>query len=111
MIDARRMEVYTAVFDAKGNRLSDIKAEIIDETSFSGLLEKQPVLFVGDGVAKCKAVIGPANALFADITASAVGMIEPALAAFEKKQFVDVAYFEPFYLKDFVVTTAKKKVL
>jgi len=108
MIDARRMEVYTAVFDAKANQLSGVKAEIIDENSFTEILKEQPVLFIGDGAEKCRSLLRHPNAHFADITASAIGMLTPVQLMFEQQKFVDIAYFEPFYLKDFVVTAKKK---
>jgi tRNA threonylcarbamoyladenosine biosynthesis protein TsaB len=111
MIDARRMEVYTALFDAQGNQLSNITAEIIDEKSFAGILAQQPVLFIGDGAGKCQKLLQHPSALFADVTATAAGMLLPAMDAFAQKKFVDAAYFEPLYLKDFVTTTAKKKIL
>jgi tRNA threonylcarbamoyladenosine biosynthesis protein TsaB len=111
MIDARRMEVYTALFDAQGNQLSGITAEIIDEKSFAGTLARQPVLFIGDGAGKCQKLLQHPNALFAGVTATAAGMLLPALDAFAQKKFVDAAYFEPLYLKDFVTTVAKKKIL
>jgi tRNA threonylcarbamoyladenosine biosynthesis protein TsaB len=111
MIDARRMEVYTALFDAQGNQRSAVTAEIIHEKSFAEILEKQPVLFVGDGAGKCRALLQHPNAFFADVAASATGMLVPATAAFAQKQFVDAAYFEPLYLKNFVATTAKKKII
>lgn len=111
MIDARRMEVYTTLFDAQGNQLSDIKAEIIDEKSFAGRLARQPILFIGDGAEKCRKVLQHPNALFATAAATATGMLRPALDAFAQKKFADAAYFEPFYLKDFVVTTTKKKMV
>ncbi|MDR0728516.1 MAG: tRNA (adenosine(37)-N6)-threonylcarbamoyltransferase complex dimerization subunit type 1 TsaB [Prevotellaceae bacterium] len=104
MIDARRMEVYTALFDAQGAPRTDTTAEIITADSFADLLAQQPVLFVGDGVAKCRTVLQHPNAHFADLPASAAGMLHPAIEAFEQQRFVDVAYFEPFYLKDFVAT-------
>jgi tRNA threonylcarbamoyladenosine biosynthesis protein TsaB len=110
LIDARRMEVYTALFDAQGNQLSGITAGIMDENSFAGVLAKQPVLFIGDGAAKCRRLWPHPNALFADLTASAEGMLMPALDAFAQKKFADTAYFEPLYLKNFVATTAKKKI-
>ncbi len=109
MIDARRMEVYTALYDAQGSQVATVEAKIIDETSFAGVLATQPVLFIGDGAGKCRPLLQHPNAHFATITASAAGMLVPATAAFTQKQFVDTAYFEPFYLKDFVVTTPKKK--
>ena len=103
MIDARRMEVYTAQFNPKGEQLSAIEAKIIDEVSFVELLEKQPVLFIGDGAKKCQTVITHPQAHFVSLQASAAGMILPALKTFAQQQFVDTAYFEPFYLKDFVI--------
>ena len=111
MIDARRMEVYTALFDAQGNQLSGITAEIIDENSFAETLARQPVLFIGDGAGKCQKLLQRPNALFADVTATAASMLLPAIEAFAQKKFVDAARFEPLYLKDFVVTTAKKKTV
>ncbi len=110
MIDARRMEVYTAVFDTSGNMVRPTEAKIIDENSFGELLAQHKVLFLGDGAEKCRPLLTHKNALFSSQQASATGMIIPALHAFAHKKFVDVAYFEPFYLKDFVVTTAKKKI-
>ncbi|MDR1581736.1 MAG: tRNA (adenosine(37)-N6)-threonylcarbamoyltransferase complex dimerization subunit type 1 TsaB, partial [Prevotellaceae bacterium] len=86
-------------------------AEIIDEKSFAGTLAQQPVLFIGDGAEKCQKFLQHPNALFATAAATATGMLRPALDAFVQKKFVDVAYFEPFYLKDFVTTTARKKVI
>ncbi|MCL2098646.1 MAG: tRNA (adenosine(37)-N6)-threonylcarbamoyltransferase complex dimerization subunit type 1 TsaB [Bacteroidales bacterium] len=103
MIDARRMEVYTAQFNHKGEQLSAIEAKIIDGFGFAELLEKQQTLFIGDGAEKCKAVITHPQAHFIPLQASAVGMIQPTLKAFAQQQFADTAYFEPFYLKDFVV--------
>jgi tRNA threonylcarbamoyladenosine biosynthesis protein TsaB len=107
MIDARRMEVYTAQFSSAGERLSPIEAKIIDAAGFADILEKQPVLFIGDGAEKCKDVIIHPHAYFVPLQASASGMILPALSAFVQQQFVDTAYFEPFYLKDFVIKPAK----
>jgi tRNA threonylcarbamoyladenosine biosynthesis protein TsaB len=105
MIDARRMEVYTALFDAQGVRRTATTAEIITPASFADVLERQPVLFVGDGAAKCRSLLPHPNAHFADLAASAAGMIRPALEAFGQQRFADLAYFEPFYLKDFVIKT------
>jgi len=104
MIDARRMEVYCAVYDADLNSLEEVSAKIIDKDSFRDQLDKQPILFFGDGAQKCKAELGDSmNAIFIDNvfpTAASVGYL--ALKALEEKRFEDVAYFEPFYLKDFV---------
>jgi len=112
MIDARRMEVYTALFNSKMELHKSISAEIIDETSFSELLQKHPIVFLGDGAEKCKETITHENAIFLDKLAPlASNMVKIAHEKFNNKAFEDVAYFEPFYLKDFVATTPKKKVL
>ncbi|QJD97594.1 tRNA (adenosine(37)-N6)-threonylcarbamoyltransferase complex dimerization subunit type 1 TsaB [Mucilaginibacter robiniae] len=104
MIDARRMEVYTAIFDIQGDRVKSTSAEIIDENSFAELLHHQKVLFFGDGAAKCKTVLSQQpNALFDDnFINSARHLTSPAAHRFTTAQFEDLAYFEPFYLKDFV---------
>ncbi len=111
MIDARRMEVYTAVFNAGLDEIKPVAAEIIDENSFAGLLQKQPVCFFGNGADKCKTAITHPNALFLeDIFPTAENMIALAEQKFAEQQFEDVAYFEPFYLKEFVTTVPKKRV-
>ncbi len=112
MIDARRMEVYTALFNSKMERIKDISAEIIDETSFKDRLSNSKIVFLGDGAEKCKDVIQHKNAIFLDNQAPlAANMLQLALNKYQNNQFEDVAYFEPFYLKDFIATTPKKKVL
>ncbi|MDR1679828.1 MAG: tRNA (adenosine(37)-N6)-threonylcarbamoyltransferase complex dimerization subunit type 1 TsaB [Prevotellaceae bacterium] len=112
MIDARRMEVYTALFDMQLHLRRPVSAEIIDENSFGKELEQQPVYFFGDGAEKCRAVITHANANFLpDIYPLAKNMIGLAEQFFTEKQFEDVAYFEPFYLKQFVATTPKNKII
>ncbi len=111
MIDARRMEVYTAFYDNNAILKREIAAEIIDENSFAELLQKREMVFFGDGAKKCKPVLEGDSGIFIDnIEASALGMIELAEQKFQRKQFEDVAYFEPFYLKDFVATTPKKNI-
>ncbi len=109
MIDARRMEVYCAVYDSNGNEIVPTAAEIIDENSFADLLKKGKLVFFGDGAAKCKETFfSNSNAVFIDdIYPSAKNMIPLSEKAFNAKQLEDVAYFEPFYLKDFVA--GKKK--
>lgn len=104
MIDARRMEVYCALYNSERTCLEEVSAKIIDENSFAELLSKQPVLFFGDGSQKCSKLLGAnKNAIFIDhVHPSAVNVGMLALKAFEEKKFEDVAYFEPFYLKDFV---------
>jgi tRNA threonylcarbamoyladenosine biosynthesis protein TsaB len=110
MIDARRMEVYTSVFDSSLNILTPTEAKIIDETSFADFLSQQPITFLGDGAAKCGTVLIHQNAKFDTANFnSAIYMSRLANEAFDKDNFEDVAYFEPFYLKDFVVTTSKKQ--
>lgn len=109
MIDARRMEVYTQTFNTSLKEVEPIAAVIIDENSFASKLEKGKVAFFGDGAAKCKQVINHANAVFLDdFNPSARGMIALAEAKFAAKQYEDVAYFEPYYLKDFVAGKPKR---
>jgi tRNA threonylcarbamoyladenosine biosynthesis protein TsaB len=111
MIDARRMEVFTALFDAQLNYIGNTEAKIIDEHSFADELNANNITFIGDGALKCAAVIQHANASFSEQNFnSAANMSELAFKAYKDKEFEDVAYFEPFYLKDFVLTTPKKKV-
>ncbi|MGB0916927.1 MAG: tRNA (adenosine(37)-N6)-threonylcarbamoyltransferase complex dimerization subunit type 1 TsaB [Flavobacteriales bacterium] len=109
MIDARRMEVYTQPFDASLKALQPVTAEIIDEQSFASDLGKGKVAFFGDGAAKCKDTLNHSNTMFLDdFKPSARGMISLAEAKFKAKQFEDTAYFEPYYLKDFVAGKPKK---
>ncbi|MDR3184825.1 MAG: tRNA (adenosine(37)-N6)-threonylcarbamoyltransferase complex dimerization subunit type 1 TsaB [Prevotellaceae bacterium] len=108
MIDARRMEVYTALFDATGQPLTPTGAKIIDENSFADHLSQHHLLFVGDGADKCRALLTHPHAHFASLQASAAGMVKLAAAAFAQQRFADVAYFEPFYLKEFVAIPPKK---
>lgn len=112
MVDARRMEVYDAVFDSYLNKLRPVSADIIDEDTFKDLLQDNKIVFFGDGSSKCKDILKHSNASFLDnIYPVAPDMVELAAEAFVKKAFVDVAYFEPFYLKEFIATTPKNKVL
>lgn len=110
LIDARRMEVYTAIFSGtSGEMISETEAKILDENSFSELVDRK-VLFIGDGVKKFHDLLssfgeaggGFSNAEFrSDIYPSAKGLIKKAVEKFNQKDFEDTAYFEPFYLKDF----------
>lgn len=111
MIDARRMEVYTAIFDTEGRKIKPTAAEIIDSGSFGELLSKYTVLFFGDGASKCEEALGSnPNARFkGDFINSAAHLSGKAFEKFRAQQFEDVAYFEPFYLKDFIA--GKKKAL
>lgn len=110
MIDARRMEVYTAVFTAGGRQESDTEPLVVTEDSFADVLEDGPVLFIGDGAEKVSSVIRHPNASFIQCYPKASSMLTPAVAALKEKRFKDVAYFEPFYLKEFMVTTSKKSL-
>lgn len=110
MIDARRMEVYTSILDRSLNVITPTEAKIIDEASFNGFLSEQVITFLGDGAAKCAEVLTHPNAKFdAAHFNSARYMSRLANEAFSSNKFEDVAYFEPFYLKDFVVTPSKKQ--
>lgn len=109
MVDARRMEVYTAVFE-NGQQIAETAPAIIDENSFAEYLEHGPCLFIGDGAGKCADVIRHPNAHFCQCHPKASSMLAPALAAYRAGDFKDVAYFEPFYLKEFVATVSKKKL-
>lgn len=111
MIDARRMEVYCAAFSGNGERISKTQPEVLDGTSFSGLLEKGTVLFIGDGAEKFSKICRSGNAVFEQCCPEAQYMAAPAAESFAKGNFGDVAYFEPFYLKEFVAGISKKSIL
>lgn len=108
MIDARRMEVYSAIFDANVNKIREVQAEIIDGESFSEI--GAPVYFLGDCSLKCKAVLTNEKFIFLEdkIYPSAKEMSALSFEKFKKGDTVDVAYFEPYYLKDFMMTVSKK---
>jgi len=110
MIDARRMEVYAAFYNWDGETVREIAADIIDENTYSELLEKQLVYFTGNGAPKCKDTLKHKHAVFIDdIIPSAENMIALAEQALAANNTVDVAYYEPFYLKEFQTTTPKAK--
>jgi len=110
MIDARRMEVYAAFYNTKGQINREIAADIIDADSYSEILEKKLVYFFGNGAEKCKTTLTHPNARFIDnLVPLAENMIALAEKAYNEKKFEDVAYFEPFYLKEFHTTAAKKQ--
>ena len=113
LLDARRMEVYMAVYDSRLNPVQPVRAEVVDENSFSELLKKNKVVFAGDGAAKCKDLFQDhPNARFLEDLHPSSSFIAPlANSKFLQKQFEDVAYFEPFYLKDFVAGIPKVKGL
>ncbi|MES2380739.1 MAG: tRNA (adenosine(37)-N6)-threonylcarbamoyltransferase complex dimerization subunit type 1 TsaB [Bacteroidota bacterium] len=114
MIDARRMEVYCALYNAKLQEVMPTQAKIIDQESFKADLLQNEIVFTGNGAAKCESTINTPhtpNALFdVSVVCNASYLSNLAQQAFTQKQFEDVAYFEPFYLKDFVGTVAKKLV-
>ena len=111
MIDARRMEVYAARFDGDGTRLDETQAVILDADSYRDDLEAGTVLFIGTGAEKFSRHCTHPNAAFQPCFPLAEAMLQPALEALQKKEFEDVAYFEPFYLKEFVAGISKKAVL
>lgn len=110
LVDARRMEVYTAVYDGQtGNEVSPTEAKILDENSFQEFKDKK-VLFVGDGASKTKEIIQLPDAEFNnDIYPSAKYLVKKTLEKIKKEEFEDIAYFEPFYLKDFHGVKKKQK--
>ena len=110
MLDARRMEVYACVFNSSLQEIRKTEAEIIDENSYAEFLEKGKVLFFGDGAEKCKGIIKHENAEFVDnIFPSAKDMAGISEEKFNRQDFEDTAYFEPFYLKDFIATKSLKR--
>jgi tRNA threonylcarbamoyladenosine biosynthesis protein TsaB len=114
MIDARRMEVYASVFDAKGTTVNPTEAVIIDGNSFQNYLGNNRVVFFGDGAAKCAEVLsGNNNAIFldAEIRPSAVTVGALASGAYRRNEFEDVAAFEPYYLKDFMSPPSRKSAV
>ena len=111
MVDARRMEVYTQIFDAQGAPLTEVSAEVIGEESFLEFRHKEgePLVIFGNGAAKCRELLPDAH--WVQVAPSARGLARPAQEAFDAGKFEDVAYFEPFYLKDFIVIPSKKRPL
>lgn len=109
MIDARRMEVYAQIFDSAGTPFGEVGAHVVTDESFGEWRQAgRDMLIFGDGAQKCAATLPWAQV--ADISSSATGLARAADEAFHAGRFEDVAYFEPFYLKDFVVTASKKKL-
>ncbi|MDR1403810.1 MAG: tRNA (adenosine(37)-N6)-threonylcarbamoyltransferase complex dimerization subunit type 1 TsaB [Tannerellaceae bacterium] len=112
MLDARRMEVYAAIYDNKLNIIRFTSADAVTTDTYSSFLEKNSVCFFGNGAMKCKKIITSPNAIFIDhIDPLAGNMAALANERFVNKMFEDVAYFEPFYLKEFVATVPKNKVV
>ena len=109
MVDARRMEVYTRLYNTQGEPQSDVKAEIINEESFASVRATKQLVIFGNGAAKCQEVLS--DATYIDVAPSARGLARLAEQRLQAGQTEDIAYFEPFYLKDFVVIPSKKKLL
>ena len=109
MVDARRMEVYTQIFNSRCESQSEVSAEIITEDSFSQWRAKGKLVIFGNGAAKCQEMLP--DAIYIDVAPSARGLTRIAHQLFEAGKTEDIAYFEPFYLKDFVVIPSKKKLL
>lgn len=109
VLDARRMEVYSAIFNSEFNELRGIEAQIVAEDSFLKYLDSGKVVFIGNGAAKLKDLIKHPNSQFNDVALpSAREMVTLATVKYKISDTEDVAYFEPFYLKDFYVTSKKK---
>lgn len=110
MLDARRMEVFAMAFDKDGSTLMDVRAIVVDEHSFDDLKSKGKLVLYGDGADKLKELYAEDEQVevLADVRASAKDMILPALKAYGENNFEDIAYFEPFYLKDFVAGIPKR---
>ena len=110
MVDARRMEVYTAVFTPDGRQLTETRPQVVEAGAFDEFLAEGPVLFIGDGAGKCRETLAHPDAHFAQCCPKASAMLRPASAAWEARSFEDTAYFEPFYLKDFIATVPRNKI-
>ena len=134
MVDARRMEVYTAVFTPDGRQLTDTRPQVIESlnqsvgtenhstsispagthavasASFADLLAEGPVLLIGDGAGKCREALSHPNAYFVQCCPKASAMLRPSFSAWDARRFEDTAYFEPFYLKEFIATVPRKKL-
>ncbi len=109
MIDARRMEVYNAIFTAGGVKVKETAATVIEASSFRDVLDKQEMIFFGNGSEKCSTLITHPNARFIPgFRLSASYLHKPSVNALRNKLFEDVAYFEPYYLKEFIATTPRK---
>ena len=107
MIDARRMEVYMAVFDQHLALKEPVKAQILDQHTFDEFLKNHQILIFGDGADKCRELYTAPQFEFAEHVNSAADLTTLAYQAYQAQDFVDLAYFEPFYLKDFIATQPK----
>ena len=110
MIDARRMEVYSAVYSPMGERLTEIAPVVVEGPESFGPLPGGKILFTGDGALKCREVLNSPDYVFSEVFADAASMAPLAFKKLEACEFENTAYFEPFYLKDFVATVSRKKL-
>jgi|TARA_B110000503_G_C7154005_1_gene416451 tRNA threonylcarbamoyladenosine biosynthesis protein TsaB len=112
MIDARRMEVYSAIYNSNLQSLKSISADIIEVNSYSELIQDKTVVFIGDGANKCQNLLqGEKRTFRGDFLPSAAYLGKEGYIKFQKSNFEDVAYFEPFYLKEFIALKSKKSVI
>lgn len=109
MVDARRMEVYAQIFGNECNPLSEVVAEVVTEDSFKQWRDKGKLIIFGNGAEKCTEVLS--DAICVGVSPSARGIVRLAEESFKAEKFEDLAYFEPFYLKEFLVIPSKKKLL
>lgn len=109
MVDARRMEVYTQFFNSRCEPLSEVSAEVVTAESFTEWRTKGQVVIFGNGAEKCRELLPDVK--YVNVTPSARGLARMAQKSFDEGKFEDIAYFEPFYLKDFIVIPSKKKLL
>lgn len=110
VLDARRMEVYSCVYDSNYQEVRETRAEIINEESFAEYASENKLYIIGSGAEKCRGVLQHPNFIFNEsVVPSAKDMVSIAFKKYQSKQFEDVAYFEPYYLKDFVLQQKKKK--
>lgn len=111
LLDARRMEVYSAIYDPTNTEVRGTRAEVISEDSFRAHLNAGPCTLIGPGASKCVTIIQHENASFVtDALPSAKEMVALAWEKWQQNDFENVAYFEPYYLKDFVTTVKKKPI-
>lgn len=110
MIDARRMEVYCQLFDRQVHPLGEVSAHVLTAESFGSERNGGSLLVFGDGASKCRPLFTEPAVHFVNVVPSARGLVGPAYEAYSKKRFEDVAYFEPFYLKNFLVKPSSKKI-
>jgi tRNA threonylcarbamoyladenosine biosynthesis protein TsaB len=111
MFDARRMEVYTALYKMDLTEILPVQALVVYESSFSDYLKENKIIFFGNGAEKCREIIHSDHAIFLkDIEASAYGVAWLAEKLYKENQFVDTAYFEPYYLKEFIAGKPSRKM-